>query len=178
MRSGATSMVIVYLSRSTCHPRRLPFSSFSFNSTAAYKAPPISVRTMPTPFAGVIVKSKIPTAHRIVRTCFTLAITRETKSLITDVHCKTKKSHTSHAHSKGTDSAIRVEADYVEKKSENSIEQQPNASVRTGSAESGIRGRGVKEVGMNALEFSGKMCKEDRLDECERGEEVQEMYGV
>ena len=31
---------------------------------------------------------------------------------------------------------------------------------------------------MNALEFSGKMRKEDCLDECERREEVQEMYGA
>ena len=171
-------MIIIHHSRSTYHPRRLLFSSFSFNSTVAYTAPPISVRTMPTPFAGVIVKSKITTAHRIVRTCFTFAVTREDKSLITDAQCSTKKSHTSHAHSKGADSAIRVEADYVEKKRENSIKQQPNASVRTGSAESGTRGCGVKEVGMNALEFSGKMRKEDCLDECERREEVQEMYGA
>lgn len=31
---------------------------------------------------------------------------------------------------------------------------------------------------MNAFEFSGKMRKEDRLDKCERREEVQETYGT
>jgi len=56
------------------HRNRLPFS-FSWYSTVAYRAPPARVSRMPTLLAGVIVKSKIMTAHRTVNTCLTLDAT-------------------------------------------------------------------------------------------------------
>lgn len=71
----AMAMVVTIFSRLS-HRNRLPLC-FSRNSTAAYKAPPPRVSKMPKPLAGVIVKSKITTAHKTVKTCLTLAKERE-----------------------------------------------------------------------------------------------------
>jgi len=48
---------------------------FSRNSTVAYHPPPKSVRRMPSPLIGVIVRLKRETAKRIVSTCLTFAAT-------------------------------------------------------------------------------------------------------
>lgn len=63
-----------FFSRRFHHRNRLPLC-FSWYSTVAYKAPPTRVSKMPTLLAGVIVKSKIMTAHRTVNTCLTLDAT-------------------------------------------------------------------------------------------------------
>ncbi len=55
---------------------------FSRNSTVAYHPPPKSVRRIPSPLIGVIVRLKRETAKRIVSTCLTFAARKEVRKTL------------------------------------------------------------------------------------------------
>lgn len=136
-------------------------------STEAYQAPPKSVRRIPTPLMGVIVRSKRKTAKTIVRTCFTFAI-MVTQS-ISIIQRKKEKRHTSNSHTQRPHLLIRREAHDIEQEREHPIRQQ-----RRRAPEPHLARRGRAHV----LQLAGDERDEDALDEGERRHAREEVERV
>ena len=106
--------------------------AFSSCSTHAYHAPPRMVTSIPSAFARVMVRLKIATESKIVKTCFTLAMPRVSK---TSKGYRMLLGLTRYGHIQGPDLAVCSEADDVQaERNEPVAEQQeripPSASRR------------------------------------------------
>lgn len=121
---------------------------------------------MPTPFARVIVRSKIVTAHRIVKTCFTFAAQTPISVF---VHHGGMKLLTSNAHPKGPYAAIRVEAHDIKEERKSAVEQEPHAARRARRARA-THAHAAEEVPPHTRELAREVREQRRLDERERRE--------
>ena len=85
--------------------------AFSSCSTHAYHAPPRMVTSIPSAFARVMVRLKMATESKIVKTCLMLATPSVSK---TSKRCRTLLGHTCDGNIQGSNLAICGEADDVQ----------------------------------------------------------------